>query len=91
MDREVVLRMAKEAGFHEGPPPDPVWHLGTYIGHDVSVDTLERFADLVAAAEREACKRRINTLIADGPLPGNGFDKTAERNGLILAYNALLT
>jgi hypothetical protein len=46
MDREDIIRMAREAGF------DP---------HDMSDDftcnlmDIERFANLVAAAEREAC------------------------------------
>ena len=46
MDREDIIRMAREAGF------DP---------HDMSDDftcnlmDIERFAELVAAAEREAC------------------------------------
>ncbi len=36
-----------------------------------------------------ACCDAINELIVDGPLLGNGTDKTAERNGLILAFNLL--
>jgi hypothetical protein len=48
MDREDIIRMAREAGF------DP---------HDMSDDftcnleDIERFASLVAAAEREACAK----------------------------------
>ena len=50
MDREDIIRMAREAGF------DP---------HDMSDDftcnlmDIERFAALVAAAEREACAKFI--------------------------------
>ncbi len=43
--------------------------------------------------QREAiikeCWDTIDALIVSGHLPGNGCDKTAERNGLIFAANAL--
>jgi hypothetical protein len=45
------------------------------------------------AAQRDAAllnaKQRIDACIKDGPLQGDGWDKTAERNGLILASNIL--
>lgn len=44
MKREDIIRMAREAGAHEK-------HLVMYM----DFDDLERFASLVAAAEREAC------------------------------------
>ena len=46
MDRETIIRMAREAG---GCTPEWIefWELRE--------DALERFAALVAAAEREAC------------------------------------
>ena len=53
MDREEIIRMAREAGF------DP---------HDMSADftcnliDIERFAALVAAAEREACAKVCDVL-----------------------------
>jgi hypothetical protein len=37
--------------------------------------------------ERQKCWDEINTHIKPGPLPGNGLDQTAERNGLVLASN----
>jgi hypothetical protein len=48
MKREDVIRLAEQAGFEIEQPSD---------GHNVSGDNacLERFAALVAAAEREAC------------------------------------
>ena len=55
MTREDIIRMAEEAGFNQ--------ILATYAGADVWIDDgfyvkeLERFAALVAAAEREACAR----------------------------------
>jgi hypothetical protein len=50
MTREDVIRMAKEAKLNIGPAGmgQTVW------GGDAE---LERFADLVAAAEREACAK----------------------------------
>lgn len=32
---------------------------------------------------------KLDSMIVRGDLPGNGCDKSAERNGLILAYNAV--
>ena len=49
MNRDDIIRMAKEA---------EAWSL---VDHD-GIAALERFADLVAAAEREANKDRIETL-----------------------------
>lgn len=46
MNRDDIIRMAREAGI----PLDPK-HPGWLLPH------LERFANLVAAAEREACAR----------------------------------
>lgn len=37
----------------------------------------------------EACKAAIARHIPSGPLSGNGCDKQAERNGMVLAYNLL--
>ena len=53
MDREDIIKLAREAGF------DP---------HDMSDDftcnliDIERFAELVAAAEREACAKVCDVL-----------------------------
>lgn len=48
--------------------------------------------DAIRAAanyEREANMAAINALIKEGPLQGHGWDDTAQRNGVILAHNAL--
>jgi hypothetical protein len=50
-------RLAKEAGFKDHNSAD-MW--GVMLAHDIEI---ERFAKLVAAAEREACAK-----IADGQL-----------------------
>lgn len=34
--------------------------------------------------------RKINSMIIPGPLDGNGCDRLAQRNGVILAANAIL-
>jgi hypothetical protein len=51
MDREDVIRMAREAGFRD--TTTPVVALG------VSWEQVQRFAALVAAAEREACAELV--------------------------------
>ena len=51
MDREAVIRMAREA-CDQAPRED--WNSTAWVFGD---ETLERFATLVAAAEREACAK----------------------------------
>lgn len=41
------------------------------------------------AAERAESIAEVNRWIQDGPLPGNGLDEVAQRNGLVLAANVL--
>ena len=45
--------------------------------------------DEIRRDERTKCWQSINRWIRLGDLPGNGTDKTAERNGLILAANEI--
>lgn len=57
VSREQIIRMAREAGLRVGPSrdgPDDVWGVGT---------NLERFAALVAAAEREACAKVCDDMV----------------------------
>lgn len=56
MDREDIIRMAREVGIEF----DPRW--GTCYTGNVQ---LERFAALVAAAEREACAKACEILEAE--------------------------
>jgi hypothetical protein len=58
MDREDIIRMAGGAGF---APPD-----GSFITWDASDEQLERFAALVAAAEREACAKVCDGMDHNG-------------------------
>lgn len=41
--------------------------------------------------ERNRCWEEINALIKHGDIGGNGWDQTAQRNGLILAANTLIS
>ena len=68
MNREDIIRMAREAG----GLPDPMVFIGAY----------ERFAALVAAAEREACAYRagIALLGADRGL-ANRVDQAIRARG----------
>ncbi len=43
----------------------------------------------IRADERRKCWDLLQSMIVSGELPGNGCDKMAERNGIILAANAL--
>jgi hypothetical protein len=52
MNREDIIRMAREAGI--------VWGDHTVVGSRENL--LERFANLVAAAEREACAKQLDGL-----------------------------
>ncbi len=49
MTREDIIRMAREAGFSDTTNPFVAW--------GASWEQVERFAALVAAAEREACAK----------------------------------
>ena len=65
MQREDIIQMAREAGFHTKCfAKDEVLLVakhsnGSWIGLD---EELERFAQLVAAAEREACAKVCENL-----------------------------
>jgi hypothetical protein len=60
MNQEDIIRMAREAGFYANHA-DMVFVNGCYIN-----DQMERFAAIVAAAEREACAQVCN-YIANKP------------------------
>ena len=57
MNREDIIRMAREAGFRD--TTTPVVALG------VSWEQVQRFAALVAAAEREACAKVCDQMFHD--------------------------
>ena len=58
---KTVIEMAREAGFmvvHEGEPETGAWY-------ECFTEEIERFAALVAAAEREACAKVIDEMAED--------------------------
>lgn len=58
MTNDDIIRMAKEAGFDKNS-------LGTTFTHGKLDESLERFAELVAAAEREACAKLLEVTSND--------------------------
>jgi hypothetical protein len=61
MNREDIIRMAREAGISKPWDQEPVkW------------ETLDRFAALVAAAEREACAKVCDELVTHTQSRGDG-------------------
>jgi hypothetical protein len=59
MTRDDIIRMAREASFRCGPNE-------VYVGGYNSTEDLVRFANLVAAAEREACVQLIERTDLSG-------------------------
>ena len=60
MKHEDIIRMAREAGISKPWDQEPVqW------------ETLERFANLVAAAEREACAKVCDELVTHAQTKGD--------------------
>ena len=71
MTKDDIIRMAREAGFEFNSLG------GTYTNGSLS-ENLERFAKLVAAAEREACAKVCETL---WNTPDNGMATEEEAYG----------
>ena len=68
MTKDDIIRMAREAGLSKPWDQEPVqW------------ETLERFANLVAAAERETCAVMINILQKSGVGGQHLIDAIRER------------
>ena len=59
MDKEEIIRMAREAGFQ-------VYETDVWITDGWWTEELERFAALVAAAEREACAKVCDGMDHNG-------------------------
>jgi hypothetical protein len=71
------------------------YHLIERVGVILGDDGPEAAArEMARAADRqciiEECRAAIGRHVQFGELPGNGTDKTAERNGLVLAMNILM-
>lgn len=65
MDRDEIIRMAREAGLVVDHDVTSLWKEGTNIE-----PFLVHFANLVAVAEREACAKICDSMFDDG-----GIDK----------------
>ena len=69
MDREQIIRMAREAGLRVGTNLSGVVLVGSPaeigLAH-LTVEELERFAALVAAHEREACAKVCDDMDHNG-------------------------
>ena len=69
MNREDIIRIAREAGLRVGTNLSGVVLVGSPaeigLAH-LTIEELERFAALVAAAEREACAKVCDGMDHDG-------------------------
>ena len=66
MNRDDITRMAREAGFQTLLPDEHIdGKGGVYVGDDDIAEFLERFAALVAAAERERTARLVADMQAE--------------------------
>lgn len=69
MTREDIIKMAREAGLEVHPRKEQV-----RVGFDAlmgidSTENVERFAAIVAAAEREACAKAAEEFLTQGRSP----------------------
>ena len=64
MNKDDIIRMAREAGGYTTEHYPDEWRL--------DVDDLDRFADLVAAAEREACAQVCEAIAQEMYDQGEG-------------------
>ena len=49
-----------------------------------------RVWEAIRQDERQKCWDEINAAIPKNPLPGNGWDQSSVRNGLVLASNIVM-
>lgn len=72
MNRDDIIRMALEAGFHDHEQNSPPESFNDLIAiNEYSIgDAVERFAALVAAAEREACAKVCDEFDCENPYIG---------------------
>ena len=88
MNREDIIRMAREAGFQCLLPSEHTAATGCIYdsGDDEITPLLERFAALVASAEREACALRAEEFLTE-PEPdwdGDFWNQAIERVALAI-------
>ena len=76
MNREDIIRMARAAGWsglvitYNDPTGKADWQMvKERLTVPVTMEQIERFAALVAAAEREACAKLAESTVCDTHLP----------------------
>ena len=92
MTRGAIIRMAREAGFRAG-------HIELYNSGSLPFDApcsatdclpeLERFAALVAAVEREACKQACEGLRGTGSMFATSKDCRLHNNAITCCVQAI--
>ncbi len=72
MTRDEIIKLAREAGWsglyvtYNEPTGKPDWEMvKSSLTVPVTIEQIERFAALVAAAEREAAEERVTDLFAE--------------------------
>jgi hypothetical protein len=88
MTREDIIKMAREAGFFTLTAEECVKKTGgVFFGlcDDSVYDELERFAALVAEAEREACKKLSQEHAAEYRVGGRLYAPLGENYALCAA------
>ena len=76
MTREDIIRMAREAGGIDFTNNN-AWGVTTWLGTGTP-EFFERFAALVAAAEREACAEMVDHILKEG---GGTYGKAIRARG----------
>lgn len=84
----VFTKIADYLGVEQGNVPGLLEEI-TMLKESTEQWRLEELLDRTRREERKRMWEQINSHIKEGKLSGNGFDKTAERNGLILAANII--
>lgn len=72
MNRDDIIRMAREAGFHVSKWDDEVDEVMDGDNYHIQTDLIECFAALVAAAERENIASWI--ALQRNDVPATGFE-----------------
>jgi hypothetical protein len=81
MTREDIVRMAKEAGFYI--EHNEIYSMSTQSDHELT-EPIERFAELVAQHEREACAKMCDyvydNIVTDEHIKDMAFKIRARGN-----------
>ena len=83
MNKEDTIRMAREAGFYI--EHNEIYSMSTQSDHELT-EPIERFADLIASAEREACAELVWPKLKvwseeEQTAMGLAFNRAQEKHG----------